>query len=161
MYNMEGEKMYKILSDSVEKTMEIANKLAYLLKIGDIIVLNGDLGSGKTYFVKGIVNHYMDSNSVSSPTFTIVNEYDTNPPIYHFDVYRLEKSEEFLNIGGEEYLYNGISLIEWGEKIKDVLPHEYLEVQFSKLDGDNRELLFIPHGDKYIAYMEEYIKWRY
>lgn len=150
--------MYKVLSDSVEKTMEIANKLAYLLKIGDIIVLNGDLGSGKTYFVKGIVNHFIDSNNVSSPTFTIVNEYDTNPPIYHFDVYRLEQSEEFLNIGGEEYLYNGISLIEWGEKIKDVLPTEYLEIQFSKLDGDNRELSFIPHGDKYIKYMEEYVK---
>lgn len=150
--------MHKILSNSVNQTMEIANKLAYILKLGDIIVLNGDLGSGKTYFVKGFVNHFIDCNTVCSPTFTIVNEYDTTPRIYHFDVYRLENPEDFLNIGGEEYLYSGISLIEWGEKIKDVLPNEYLEIQFSKLDGDNRELLFIPHGDKYVKYMEEYIK---
>lgn len=150
--------MYKILSNSVEQTIEISNKLANFLKIGDILVLTGDLGSGKTYFTKGIVEYFADSNTVSSPTFTIVNEYDTNPPIFHFDVYRLENTVEFLNIGGEEYWYKGISIIEWGEKLKDILPKQYLEICIEKLDSNNREIHFIPHGEKYEQYMEEYFK---
>lgn len=148
--------MYKILSNSVEETIDISNRLARLLTVGDILVLNGNLGSGKTYFTKGIVKHFSNENIVSSPTFTIVNEYPTSIPIFHFDVYRLENSDEFLQIGGEEYFEQGISIIEWGEKIQDILPNNYLEIVISKQDNDTREILFLPHGNKYEKYMEEY-----
>ncbi len=148
--------MYKVLSNSVNQTIDISNKLAKYLKLGDILVLTGNLGSGKTYFTKGIVEKFSNSNIVCSPTFTIVNEYDTTPPIFHFDVYRLQNIEEFLNIGGEEYFQKGISIIEWGEKIKEVLPLQYLEICINKLDNDTRQIEFLPHGQKYENYMEEY-----
>ena len=109
----------------------------------DIIVLSGDLGSGKTKFVQGILKHFGLENEISSPTFTIVNEYNTSTcPIYHFDVYRLADIDEFYAMGGEEYFENGICLIEWGEIIKDALPSNYIKITFSKNDDndDYREL---------------------
>lgn len=105
--------------------------------------MSGDLGSGKTKFVQGILKHFGLENEISSPTFTIVNVYNTSTcPIYHFDVYRLADIDEFYAIGGEEYFENGICLIEWGEIIKDALPSNYIKITFSKNDDndDYREL---------------------
>lgn len=121
--------------------MEIAGKL----KKGDIIVLTGDLGSGKTKFVEGILKYFGKENEISSPTFTIVNEYNLdNLNIYHFDVYRLEDQDEFYAIGGEEYFDKGICLIEWGEKIENILPKGYKKISFSRnlTDENRRELEF-------------------
>ena len=121
--------------------MEIAGKL----KKGDIIVLTGDLGSGKTKFVEGILKYFGKENEISSPTFTIVNEYNLdNLNIYHFDVYRLEDQDEFYAIGGEEYFDKGICLIEWGEKIENILPKGYKKITFSRnlTDENRRELEF-------------------
>ena len=96
-----------------------------------------NFGSGKTKFVQGIVKYFGLENEISSPTFTIVNEYtSSNINIYHFDVYRLEDSDEFYAIGGEEYFEKGICLIEWGEKIRSILPKPYTEIVFDK-DLDN------------------------
>lgn len=148
--------MYKLKSNSVEQTIDIANKLSKYLSIGDTILLKGDLGSGKTYFTKGIVQYHLDSNIVSSPTFTIVNEYDTTPPIFHFDVYRLDGVEDFLNMGGDEYLDKGICIFEWGEKILSALPKNILEIHITKLENDTRDIVFLPHGEKYERIMEEY-----
>ena len=109
----------------------------------DIVVLSGDLGSGKTKFVQGVLKHFGLENEISSPTFTIVNEYDADIcPIYHFDVYRLTDIDEFYAMGGEEYFENGICLIEWGEIIEDALPSNYIKITFSKNDDndDYREL---------------------
>ena len=87
------------------------------------------MGSGKTKLTEGILTFFGLENEISSPTFTIVNEYETSDfPIYHFDVYRLENSDEFLAIGGEEYFEKGVSIIEWGEKIEDVLPEKYVKI---------------------------------
>ena len=125
------------VSKSENDTIEFANNLASLLKNGDIIVLSGDLGSGKTKFTQGILKHFGLENEISSPTFTIVNEYhkdETN--IYHFDVYRLTDSDEFYAIGGDEYLNNGICIIEWGEIIEDILPNDYIKINFTK-DAEN------------------------
>lgn len=126
---------FKFISKSEFDTKNFAKNLARHLKIGDVIVLSGELGSGKTKFTEGILSYYGLQNDISSPTFTIVNEYDSNSlKIYHFDVYRLADSSEFYAIGGDEYFEKGICIIEWGELIKDALPNEYIHITF---DRDN------------------------
>ena len=128
---------FQFLTKSENDTKNFAKSLASHLKNKDIIVLTGDLGSGKTKFVEGILSYFGLDNEISSPTFTIVNEYQKNDVnIYHFDVYRLEDSSEFYEIGGEEYFENGICLIEWGELIEDALPKEYVHITFSRDDND-------------------------
>lgn len=128
---------YKFTSKNEDDTKNFAKKLASKLNKKDIIVLTGDLGSGKTKFVEGFLSYFGLENEISSPTFTIVNEYQKNDiNIYHFDVYRLEDSSEFSEIGGEEYFENGICLIEWGELIKDVLPKNYIHIIFEKDEND-------------------------
>ena len=135
--------MYKFISKCEQDTINFAENFAKELNKKDIIVLSGDLGSGKTKFVQGILKHFGLENENSSPTLTIVNEYNTSTcPIYHFDVYRLADIDEFYAMGGEEYFENGICLIEWGEIIKDALPSNYIKITFSKNDDndDYREL---------------------
>lgn len=126
---------FQFLSKSEEDTKNFAKSFASHLKKQDIIVLTGDLGSGKTKFTEGILSYFGLENEISSPTFTIVNEYQKDGiNIYHFDVYRLEDSSEFYEMGGEEYFENGICLIEWGELIEDALPKDYIHITFSKDD---------------------------
>ena len=125
--------MNKFISKSEQDTINFAENFANQLHKKDIIVLSGDLGSGKTKFVQGILKHFGLENEISSPTFTIVNEYNANIcPIYHFDVYRLADIDEFYAMGGEEYFENGICLIEWGEIIEDALHSNYIKITFSK-----------------------------
>ncbi len=129
--------MVTFTSHSETETKTLAKKLASFLSPKDIIVLSGDLGSGKTKFTEGILDFFGLANEISSPTFTIVNEHhsgETN--IYHFDVYRLSDSSEFYAIGGEEYFSNGICLIEWGEIIEDILPPTYIKINFRRSDED-------------------------
>ena len=135
--------MYKFISKCEQDTINFAENFAKELNKKDIIVLSGDLGSGKTKFVQGVLKHFGLENEISSPTFTIVNEYDADIcPIYHFDVYRLTDIDELYAMGGEEYFENGICLIEWGEIIEDALPSNYIKITFSKNDDndDYREL---------------------
>lgn len=130
--------MSTIISNSENDTKAIANKLASKLKMGDVIVLSGDLGSGKTKFTEGFLAFWNLEDEISSPTFTIVNEY--NSPefnINHFDVYRLSDIDEFYAMGGMEYFENGISIIEWGEMIEDILP-PYIKIVFEK-DEENED----------------------
>ena len=139
-------------SKSENDTKKLAIKMASMLKKGDLIVLCVELGSGKTKFTEGFLTYFGLENEISSPTFTIVNEYkkdDIN--IYHFDVYRLEDSSEFYAIGGDEYFENGICLIEWGELIEDALPNEYIKIDFSRDDSnENERILNIQSiGNKY------------
>ncbi len=135
--------MEKYISKNEQDTIDFAKNFAKNLKLGDIVVLSGELGSGKTKFVQGILEYFNLANEISSPTFTIVNEYTSDKTnIYHFDVYRLEDSDEFFAIGGEEYFSKGICLIEWGELIEDILPKPYTKISFRKNndDVDFREL---------------------
>lgn len=130
-------------SNSEIETKEFAKKFASKLNKGDVLVLSGDLGSGKTKFTQGILKHFDLENEISSPTFTIVNEYHKdNINIYHFDVYRLEDTDEFYAMGGEEYFENGICIIEWGEQIEEILPKGYTKITFSKSEENEnyREL---------------------
>ena len=132
--------MEKLISNSENETKLIGKKFAEQLKKGDVVVLTGDLGSGKTKFTEGVLQYFELDNEISSPTFTIVNEYaNEKETIYHFDVYRLEDEDEFYAIGGEEYFQKGICLIEWGEMIEKALPNKYIHISFSRnLDEENR-----------------------
>ena len=135
----------EIVTNSENETIELGKKIAPQLKRGDIVVLSGDLGSGKTKFTEGILTYFGLENEISSPTFTIVNEYHTSEvPIYHFDVYRLSDIDEFYAIGGEEYFDKGISIIEWGEMIEDILPDDYIKVTFERsYEEENKRIINI------------------
>ena len=114
--------------------------------------MSGELGCGKTKFTEGVLKYFGLENEISSPTFTIVNEYHKDSvTIYHFDVYRLSDVEEFYAIGGEEYFSNGICIIEWGEIIKEALPKDYLKINFSKMEeNDNKRVIDInPYGERF------------
>lgn len=144
----------EIISNSPNNTLKIAKTIASKLKKGDTIVLTGELGSGKTKFTEGFLSYFNMQDEISSPTFNIVNEYTSNNiNIYHFDVYRLENSDEFYAIGGDEYFEKGISIIEWGEIIEDALPNEYLKIVFHKDNNDeNKRILSIYSiGNRYIS----------
>lgn len=150
--------MYTFISNSETETMNFAKKFASKLENGDTIVLSGELGSGKTKFTEGFLSFFGLENEISSPTFTIVNEYSKNDiNIYHFDVYRLASTDEFYAIGGEQYLDNGICIIEWGEIIKDVLPPNYIQISFERnLEDENKRFLSIETiGDKYSKLISE------
>ena len=143
---------YIFNSKSENDTLSFAKKFASKLNKKDVIVLSGDLGSGKTKFTEGILSFFGLETEISSPTFTIVNEYSKDDiKIYHFDVYRLEDSSEFYEIGGDEYYENGICIIEWGEIIEDALPNDYIKIDFSRnLDDENSRTLNIQSiGSKY------------
>ncbi len=151
-------KDYIYTSKSEDDTKQLAQKFASILKTGDVIVLSGDLGSGKTKFTEGFLTYYGLENEISSPTFTIVNEYKKDSiNIYHFDVYRLEDSSEFYAIGGDEYFENGICIIEWGELIEDALPKDYIKIDFSRDSNnvDERTLNIQSIGQKYDKIIEK------
>lgn len=137
--------MLQIISNSEQETIEFAYKIAKQLNRNTIIVLTGDLGSGKTKFTEGILKYYGLENEISSPTFTLVNEYNTEKfNIYHFDVYRLSDEDEFYAIGGEEYFEKGACIIEWGEMIENLLPKNYIKLSFSKDEtNENRRIINI------------------
>jgi len=131
---------YNFVSHSEEDTIKFADEFAANLNGHSIIVLSGDLGSGKTKFTEGILKHFGLENEISSPTFTIVNEYDAkNFKIFHFDLYRLADVDEFYAMGGEEYLQNGLCIFEWGEMIEDILQTNYTKITFSR-DNDNTDI---------------------
>ena len=135
----------KYISNSEKDTIELGKKIASQLQIGDIIILSGDLGSGKTKLTEGILTYFNLQDEISSPTFTIVNEDDTEKiKIFHFDVYRLADVDEFFAIGGEEYFEKGASIIEWGEMIEDYIPQRYLKLEFSRDNvNENQRLINI------------------
>lgn len=134
---------FNYISKNTDDTKKLAETIAKSLHLGDIIVLNGELGAGKTVFLTGIAKYFKIESQVSSPTFTIVNEYDVldSCPIYHFDVYRLQDSDEFLEGIGTDYFYNGICIIEWGNIIKDILPKNTIYIDISK-DNEDENLRY-------------------
>lgn len=142
---------------STEDTMKIATKLASLLHPGDVITLEGDLGAGKTTFTKGIAKGLGVKRMVTSPTFTIVKEYEGTLPLYHMDVYRLEDSDE--DIGFLEYFNGqGITVIEWAQFIEEYLPSERLDVVITYKNEHIRHLHFKPSGDHYEQIIKELMK---
>ncbi len=140
---------YKITTRSEIETIEIAQNFESEKFPNMVICLDGELGSGKTVFTKGIANALGIAESITSPTFTIIKEYTSGEmPLYHMDVYRLDGNYE--GVGIEEYFNKGgIVIIEWAKTIKDILPDERLEIKFKILDENKRLLVITPYGKKY------------
>lgn len=134
--------MEQFNSNSVDETIRIGYEFGKQLKAGDVVCLDGDLGAGKTHFVKGVASFFgIDPHKVSSPTYTLIHEYSGDLPVYHFDCYRLKSEREALEIGTEEYFYDeGVCLIEWPEKIESLIPDEAIWVKISHLSGLKREI---------------------
>ena len=121
--------------------MELGFKLGRTLAPGTVVALSGPIGSGKTTLTKGIASGLGIEGIVTSPTFTLINEYEGTVPVYHIDTYRLESVDEFEEIGGEELLYDkGVVIIEWSEKIASALPSEHVAVTISLADNGTRNI---------------------
>lgn len=132
--------MMKFCTGSVEETAALGKKLGQILRSGDTVCLTGDLGTGKTAFTAGIAKALGIDGYITSPTFTIVNEYEGKLPLYHFDVYRIGSADEMFEIGYDEYISGkGITVIEWAERIEEMLPPERIEVMIDKDDMDKTD----------------------
>lgn len=131
-----------ISSLSLSEVQEVARALAKGAHPGDVIVLTGELGAGKTTFSKAFGEGLSCQEVVSSPTFTLVNEYNGRLPLYHFDTYRLTDEADVWDLGFDEYFFgDGVCLVEWGERIAEVLPEDRLEIFFEKVGEQRRSLL--------------------
>lgn len=139
---------FKITTHSEMETIELAQNFESEKFPNMVICLNGELGSGKTIFTKGIADALGIRETITSPTFTIIKEYNGELPLYHMDVYRLDGSVE--GVGIEEYFNKGgVVIIEWADTIKDILPDERLDIKFKIIDENKRLLILIPRGQKY------------
>lgn len=140
---------YKIISKNAEETRQLASKIIKVLKVGDVVLLTGDLGAGKTTFVSGALDALGYKDHVISPTFNILKCYfEVNPIIYHIDAYRLE--DQNIDIGLEEYIEgNGICFIEWPIFIKPLIPNKHLEISLKRISDNEREIEIIDQGDFY------------
>lgn len=139
---------YKITTHNERETIELAQNFESEKFPNMIICLDGELGSGKTVFTKGIANALGIQESITSPTFTIIKEYEGELPLYHMDVYRLNGDVDGTGI--EEYFTKGgVVVIEWADMIKDILPKERLEIKFRVAGENTRVLILKPYGQKY------------
>jgi len=132
----------KLISQSAAETIQVACDLTCELKAGDILLLEGDLGAGKTTFVKGLAKGLKaKTNQVVSPTFVLMNIYEGRLPIYHFDLYRLEKPEEIASLNIDEYLNgDGIAVIEWPKRLGAEMPRGTYMIEFKHKDENTREI---------------------
>jgi tRNA threonylcarbamoyladenosine biosynthesis protein TsaE len=143
---------WEVISRSAEHTRRLGIRLGKLLQGGEIIGLVGELGTGKTCFVRGLTEGLEVSREtwIRSPTFTLVNEYQGRLPIYHIDLYRIESTSELEELNLREYLYSiGISLIEWFEYFPADEVGDHLEIKLAYREGSKRQVTFIPHGARY------------
>lgn len=134
---------FELISRSPEETEHIGRLLGEKLKPGDILALQGTLAAGKTTLTKGIAVGLGIEEPVTSPTFTLISEYEGRLRLYHMDVYRLDTTEDFLSLGAEELLYgNGVSVLEWSEKIMDILPEDVIIIKLETGANGERRICF-------------------
>ena len=140
----------KFITKCEKETYELGIKLGCVLMPTTVISLNGDLGAGKTHFTKGIAVGLGVDDYITSPSFTIINEYEGRIPLYHFDVYRINDIDEMYEIGFEEYLYgDGVCVVEWGDIVKEMLPKDTINIYITTLEEDIREIK-IAFSGKYV-----------
>jgi len=138
-----------ILTSNEEETINEGKKLGATLSPGSVVALYGDLGTGKTAFTRGLAAGLGITNNVSSPTFTIVNEYQGDIPLFHFDMYRLENENELFDIGWDDYLErSGVCAVEWSEKVPGAFPPDTIIVTLENLGGTQRRLEINKNGEK-------------
>ncbi|MBN1624913.1 MAG: tRNA (adenosine(37)-N6)-threonylcarbamoyltransferase complex ATPase subunit type 1 TsaE [Deltaproteobacteria bacterium] len=136
----------KFQTRSDKETIELGRKIGALLSTGDVIALIGPLGSGKTWLTKGIaLGLGVDpSMVVTSPSFSLVNEYNAGNPLYHMDLYRLESVSDILAAGLEEYIYkDGVAVVEWADRMPEILPEWSITLSFNILDDHSREIIIM------------------
>ena len=136
----------------MEETMRFGKKLGMLLSPGDVVALVGELGGGKTTLVKGIVQGLgvTDRRAVKSPTFSLVHTYEGRMPVYHFDAYRLEDTQEMLDIGSDEMISgDGVAIVEWADKVSGCLPKEYLQITLTAVSAHERKIELRIYGYRY------------
>lgn len=143
--------MERIVSKNVSDTIKLGEKISKRLKKGDIILLHGDLGAGKTHFVKGLSKGLKNKAQVTSPTFTIMNSYEGGKlPVYHFDMYRLNSADEAREAGLEEYFdvnsLDGISVVEWSENVPGLIKGRVIDINIEKTEDENKRIITI--GEK-------------
>jgi len=151
-----SKKTYTVISHNLELTRNIGQEIGRRVHAGSVIALCGDLGAGKTVFAQGVAAGLEVETSVTSPTFIIINEHEGRCPFYHIDTYRLLSSDDMRNLGYEEYFYgDGVTVVEWAQKIEDLLPEEYLRVELEVLGESDRKITLIPFGEKYVNIIED------
>ncbi|PGR96452.1 tRNA (adenosine(37)-N6)-threonylcarbamoyltransferase complex ATPase subunit type 1 TsaE [Bacillus pseudomycoides] len=148
---------YEITTTSSKETQNLSERLGQLVREQDVLVLEGDLGAGKTTFTKGLAKGLGVKRVVNSPTFNIIKEYKGRLPLYHMDVYRLAESEE--DLGFDEYFYGeGITVVEWAHLIESFLPNEKLKISLFHTSDDTRKIVLEPSGERYIRLCEELLQ---
>ena len=123
-----------------EETIQLGEKIGKMLKPGTVIAMEGTLAAGKTTITKGIAKTLGINETITSPTFTLISEYEGNMPLYHMDVYRLDSAEDFLNLGVEDMIYDGkgVAIIEWSEKIRSELPKSTITIRLETIENNER-----------------------
>ena len=146
----------EITSSSTEQTRKLGMKLGKLMAPGDIILLVGKLGAGKTCLTQGIARGMGIKEYTTSPTFVLVREYPGKLPLYHIDLYRLDRIEEVAQLGLDDYIYGkGVCVVEWAEKGLSVLPDEHLLIEIQTVSSTKRKLSFVPLGKRYMEMLSK------
>ena len=145
------------ISHGAAQTQRVGARLGELLQPGDVILLEGDLGAGKTVLAQGVAQGLGIDDPVTSPTFTLIHEYEGRLPLYHVDLYRLAGAADAANIGLEEYLYgDGVTVIEWPDRAASLVPGDYLVISLRPIADTKRALRLTPHGARYEALVAEF-----
>lgn len=142
--------MITLKTNTAEETIELGRKIGRLLTKGDVIAMQGTLAAGKTTITKGIAESLGVTDTITSPTFCLISEYSGKMPLYHMDVYRLDGGEDFINLGTDDMIYgDGVSIIEWSEKIMDELPKKTIILKFEPQEDGSRIITIEnwPHGE--------------
>lgn len=148
--------MLKVKTNSAKETEKLGRLIGESLVGGEIIAMTGDLGAGKTTMTKSLAKGLDIDEHITSPTFTIVNEYDGRLKLFHFDVYRIDYIEEMYDLGYEEYFYSGgVCIIEWANLIEEILPKDIINIEISALDEYTREIVISGKGEKFDHIVKE------
>ena len=145
-----------LVTESPEETQRLGARLGKLAQLGDVFLLVGGLGTGKTCLTQGIAWGLGVKGYATSPSFVVINQYQGRLPLYHIDLYRLDRIEEVMELGLEDYLYRrGVCVVEWAEKGLAVLPEEHLLVEMSFLSDTGRNLVLKPVGERYVELLSQ------
>ena len=149
-------KYLEILSSSTEQTRRVGIRLGKLAAADDVILLVGALGAGKTCFTQGIALGLGIHEYTASPSFVLIREYQGKLPLYHIDLYRLDRIEEVAQLGLDDYLYGkGVSVVEWADKGLSILPEEHLLIEMQIVSSTKRKLSFVPLGKRYVQMLSK------